>query len=57
MIKKLYLNHVFVISQKAIEIMYVLMLMRAGYDLNLNFFPLAQLFLLQQGYRMASEFY
>ena len=41
MIKKLYLNHIFVISQKALDIMYVLMLMRAGGGLNLNFFPLA----------------
>ena len=41
MIKKLYLNHIFVITQKALEIMKALMLLRAAGGINLNFFPLA----------------
>jgi len=46
-----------VISLKALDIFYVLMLMRSGGGVNLSFFPLAQLYMLQHGYRMVLDFY
>ena len=57
MIKKLYMNHFFSISQKALDICFITFLMYVGGGLNLSSFPLAQLFMMQQGYRMVMTFY
>jgi hypothetical protein len=57
MIKKLYMNHFFTISEKALDISFITFLMYVGGGLSFSSFPLAQLFMMQQGYRMLVSFY
>jgi len=57
MIKKLYLNYSFNISQKSLDIIFCVLLAVTGDVFTLSFFPMAHLLLIQQGYGLTRDFY
>ena len=57
MIRKLYLNFGFNIFSKALNLVFCILLLKIGGGFSFNYFPMVHLFLIQHGYKQATEFY
>lgn len=58
MITKLYLNYFFTLFQKALELLFVAILLRSVFSsFSLTMFPLGQLYLMQHLYKLAKDMY
>ena len=55
MIKKLYTNYFFDISQKVISVVFCAVIMHSGGAFNLSYFPMAQIFIVQHAYKLVRE--